>query len=287
MRRGFVEQCESTRGKFSPSGLSDVYDGSIWNDFLTVNGVPFLTECHNYGILLNVHWLQPTEYSVGVIYLVILNLPRSIRYKCENVIIYGVIPGPCEPSLTINSYLLSLVTELNELWVGVQMKYAGSDSTVTFRYALLGVACDLPAARKCCGFLGYSANLGCSRCFQSFSRGFGNRNYYADFNRDRWELRTNARHRSDVVKVLKCTSKIEQVKKESRLGCRYSVLLELPYFCPIEMLLIDPMHNLFLGTAKRFVRDIWISRNILDMSALAEIEGRLLYPQDLEGCLPQ
>ena len=35
------------------------------------------------------------------------------------------------------------------------------------------------------------------------------------------------------------------------------------------------MHNLFLGTAKRFVRDIWISRNILDMSALAEIEGRL------------
>ena len=74
MRRGFVEQCESTRGKFSPSGLSDVYDGSIWNDFLTVNGVPFLTECHNYGILLNVDWLQPykhTVYSVGVIYLVI------------------------------------------------------------------------------------------------------------------------------------------------------------------------------------------------------------------------
>ena len=173
MRRGFVEQCESTRGKFLPLVFQMYNDGSIWNDFLTVNGVPFLTECHNYGILLNVHWLQPTEYSVGVIYLVILNLPRSIRYKCENVIIYGVIPGPCEPSLTINSYLLSLVTELNELWVGVQMKYAGSDSTVTFRYALLGVACDLPAARKCCGFLSYSTNLGCSQCF---SRGFGNRN---------------------------------------------------------------------------------------------------------------
>ena len=171
MRRGFVE---STRGKFSPSGLSDVYDGSIWNDFLTVNGVPFLTECHNYGILLNVDWLQPykhTEYSVGVIYLVILNLPRSIRYKREIVILYGDIPGPCKPSLTINSYLLPLVTELNGLWVGVQMKYAGSDSTVTFGCALLGVACDLPAARKCCGFLSYSANLGCSRCFQSFSRG--------------------------------------------------------------------------------------------------------------------
>ena len=75
------------------SGLSDVYDGSIWNDFLTVNGVPFLTECHNYGILLNVDWLQPykhTEHSVGVIYLVILNLPRSIRYKREIVIYMGI-----------------------------------------------------------------------------------------------------------------------------------------------------------------------------------------------------
>ena len=68
----------------------------------------------------------------------------------------------------------------------------------------------------------------------------------------------------------------QKLKKESRLQCRYSILLELPYFRPIEMLLIDPMQNLFLGPAKRFVRDIlWISRNILHMSALAEIEGRL------------
>jgi hypothetical protein len=190
------------------------------------------------------------EYSVGVIYLVILNLPRSIRYKRENVILYGVIPGPCEPSLTINTYLLPLVTELQELWQGVPFKYAGSDTTGNFRCSLLGVACDLPAARKCCGFLSYSANLGCSQCFQKFSRGFGNRNHYSDFNKEKWELRTNACHRSDVVKTLKCSSKTEQRKEESRLGCRYSVLLELPYFHPIEMLLIDPMHNLFLGTTK-------------------------------------
>ena len=278
MQRGFVEQCESTRAQFSASGLSDVYDGSIWKDFLTVDDVPFLTERHNYGILLNVDWLQPykhIEYSVGVIYLFFFNVPRSIRYKRENVILFGVIPGPCEPSLTINSYLLPLVTELNELWEGVQLKHAGSDIPAKFRCTLLGVACDLPAARKCCGFLSYSANLGCSRCFQKFSRGFGNRNNYADFNRQSWELRTNARHRSDVVKVLKCTSKTEQTKKESNLGCRYSVLLELSYFRPIEMLLVDPMHNLFLGPAKHFARDIWIGRNILDMNALTKIETRL------------
>ena len=52
-----------------------------------------------------------------------------------------------------------------------------------------------------------------------------------------------------MIKVIKSASKTEKAKEESRLGCQYSVLLELPNFRPIEMLLIDPMHNLFLGTA--------------------------------------
>ena len=69
--------------------------------------------------------------------------------------------------------------------------------------------------------------------------------------------------------------KTEQAKEESRLGYRYSVLLNLPYFRPIEMLPIDPMHNLFLGTAKHFARDLWIGRNILTHEALSIIEVRL------------
>lgn len=88
-------------------------------------------------------------------------------------------------------------------------------------------------------------------------------------------MRDNSRHRSDVDKVLKCTTKTQRERKESELDCRFSSLLDLPYFRPIEMLLIDPMHNLFLGTAKHFARDIWIGRNILDASAIAKIETRL------------
>lgn len=104
-----MQQWESTRKAFATTGLSDVYDGSICKDFLIKDHSPFLSECNSYGLLLNIDWLQPykhTEYSVGVIYLVILNLPRSIRFKRENVILMGVIPGPCEPSLSVNSYPL-------------------------------------------------------------------------------------------------------------------------------------------------------------------------------------
>ena len=41
------------------------------------------------------------------------------------------------------------------------------------------------------------------------------------------------------------------------------------------MLLIDPMHNLFLGTAKHVARDLWIGKSILSSSAIRLIENRL------------
>ena len=53
-------------------------------------------------------------YSVGVIYGV-LNLPRNIRYKCENVILIDVISEPEEPKRDIYSFLEPMVNELLDL----------------------------------------------------------------------------------------------------------------------------------------------------------------------------
>lgn len=49
---------------------------------------------------------------MGVIYLVVLNLPREERFKDENMICVGLIPGPKEPKININAYLEPLVDEL-------------------------------------------------------------------------------------------------------------------------------------------------------------------------------
>ena len=54
-------------------------------------------------------------------YLTIMNLPRTIRFKQENVILIGLIPGPKEPEGDINDYHSPLVTELLQLWEGVEM----------------------------------------------------------------------------------------------------------------------------------------------------------------------
>ena len=60
-------------------------------------GFPFLSEPGNYALMLNMDFFQPykhIQYSVGAIYVTILNLPRAIRIKPENVVLIGLIPGP-------------------------------------------------------------------------------------------------------------------------------------------------------------------------------------------------
>ena len=94
------------------SVMADIYDGTIWQSFQNFEGQDFLSNKYCFGLMLNVDWFNPfkhVEYSVGAMYLAILNFPRHLRYKKENMILIGIIPGPREPSLHMNSYLEPVV----------------------------------------------------------------------------------------------------------------------------------------------------------------------------------
>ena len=149
-----------------------------------------------------------------------------------------------------------LVEEFLTFWSGIKLRICSSPGVVReeiVKCALLCVSCDLPAARKACGFLSFSAQLGCSRCLKM---------YYSGFDRSQWEPRTDSKHRENVTKLKKCRSKAARNRKESKFGCRYSSLLDLGYFSPTRFLVIDPMHNLFLGTGRRIIA-LWIQQNLL------------------------
>ena len=241
------------------------------------NSIPFLSERYNIGLMLNIDWFQPFKhrtYSIGVMYFVVMNLPRHLRFKRENVVLAGLIPGPSEPKGSINSYLTPHVSELLSLWSGVTFTLP-NNSTRVIRCALLCVACDLPAGRKVCVFFCYVANLGCSRCYCNFGTGVFGKQNYSGFNRDTWVYRSNLKHREDVQLTLQCTSKSRCQQKESELGCRYSCLLQLPYFDPVKMMIVDPMHNLYIGTTKTILHAVWIKRGILDKSSLVTIDERI------------
>lgn len=74
-----------------PDIMRNVYDGRGWKKCLSYNGIPFLSDKRGVGLMMNIDLLQPfknkNDYSVGVIYFVLLNLPRNVRFKSENVII--------------------------------------------------------------------------------------------------------------------------------------------------------------------------------------------------------
>lgn len=123
--------------------------------------------------MLNVDWFRPfkhSQYSAGIVYLVIQNLPRSMRFKPENILFVSCIPGPKEPKSTINSYLQPLCDELIRLWKGIWMKSPDVLlGYVHIRVALVYISCDLPAMRKVCGFYSYSAKQVCSKCLKTFT----------------------------------------------------------------------------------------------------------------------
>ena len=80
----------------------------------------------NYGFMLNFDFFQPIkhrkDYSVGVFYLVLLNLPRSQRFKWENVNVIGIIPSMDGEPKNLNDFLHPSVEELQYLWKGIQLE---------------------------------------------------------------------------------------------------------------------------------------------------------------------
>ena len=278
---GFVDECEKWRKRaldVSPGIMGDVYDGRIWKQFSGDEHKRFLQYPGNFLLLMNMDFFQPfthTTYSVGVIYCVIMNLPRELRYKVENMIVVSIIPGPHEPKLNINSFLNPLVEELQDLYNGVVLPC--STGILKERHVKACIAClaaDIPASRKICGFLGHNARLGCNKCYKEFlgeNSSFEDRPNYGGFNREVWEPRTNSKHRESCEEIKAATNKTQLQKLESSHGVRYSSLLKLTYFDPVKFVIIDPMHNLMLGTSKHML-SVWISEGILNESKLKIIE---------------
>ena len=63
--------------------VTDASDGRLWKEWLVKDGTPFLEVPGNLLLMLNIDWFKPfvhTQYNVGVIYLVIQNLPRTVQF---------------------------------------------------------------------------------------------------------------------------------------------------------------------------------------------------------------
>ena len=288
LRPGFEAKIEEWRTRTRvENSFFDVFDGDIWHQFPTRNGSPFVDQHRSLLLTMNIDWFGPftnSTYSVGAIYLTINNLPRSERFKTENVILVGVMPGPREARTSdINNYLRPLVDELLEWYDGKIIRTNAHPHGTHVRLALLLNACDIPAARKTSGFTSHASLCACHKCARQFAVFPGTTNIdYSGFDVESWELRTWDANRVYAEQWRNADTMAARRELERQNGTRWSELHRLEYFDPVRCTIIDPMHNLFLGTAKRMVT-VWLNNNFItdnDLKQMQILADGIVLPPD-------
>ena len=209
-----------------------------------------------------------------------LNLPPEVRYKRENIYLAGVLPGPKAPSLQeVNHYIAPLVPELLQLWEhGITYtRTALHPQGRIARGLLVPVVADLGAVRKTTGHGSHSSTYFCSFCQLKKS----------DINQidpTRWPRRDCKEFRRLAKAWYLARSARERERLFKANGVRYSVLLELPYWKPTRYVVLDTMHNLFLGLFQRHCRRVF-GMNIAVDEGTSQIEETEVSGDDLTGAI--
>ena len=90
-----------------------------------------------------------------------------------------------------------------------------------------------------------------------------------------WPSRDLKKHKDTCTKLKACKTLARKHAFEVQTGIKYSILVELEYFDPIRFTIVDPMHNLFLGTAKTVLKQIWIKRGIIQETNFPVLQTRV------------
>ena len=272
-RSGFEEKMDgawaSSTNNLTPcKEMKDIFDGEILRNFKGFDGQHFSNgDEGRYVFSLCVDYFNPLgnkqagkKKSIGLISLVCLNLPPDMRYKPENMFLFGIIPGPNEPPLTcLNHYLRILVDMLLEFWfTGIRFSrtcayYYGR----VVRCALICVVSDLPAARKVGGFASIHHTQMCAMCHCTRRQQDSLNDSFATLG----TRRTNEEIRNSAQLYLDAADEKERNETVHNSGIRWSELFRLPYFDTSCFVVIDAMHNLFLGLVQEHFDILGIKLN--------------------------
>ncbi|OAD70570.1 hypothetical protein PHYBLDRAFT_102252, partial [Phycomyces blakesleeanus NRRL 1555(-)] len=177
------------------------------------------------------------------------NLPHNERYKPENTLLVGLMPGPKEPkSKEINHYLWPMVDDLIRLHEGLAIPTFECPSGVRVHATLMMVACDIPAARKTSGFTSHNSTCAYYKCNRHFPHLENSVNVdFRGFDFSRWVLRDSVENRLHAEEWESASTPSERHRLEIKNGVQWSQLHRLGYLNLVRGTIIDPMHNLFLG----------------------------------------
>ena len=155
----------------------------------------------------------------------------------------------------INTFLTPLVNDLLSLWEGkIFVDFKGKQ--IKSKSLLFCVSADLPASRKVIQFKSHKCLKGCDKCEyvakrQPGTKGASGKMSYATKEKpNRPPLRTKESVFKDAMRFKNAKRKKEANSISKSTGVKYSELLRLPYFDPVRMVVLDPMHSFLLGLVR-------------------------------------
>jgi hypothetical protein len=263
-RPGIEEMIDSPRSTANTEDdpYFDIWDAPEFKKF-QLNGRPFREASEDEGryiFSLAVDGFNPfyakeakaTVSSTGI-YMVMMNLPPSHRYRPENMYLVGIVPGPSKPSIEeMNHSLALLVDDLEIFWdPGVFLTRTAKYKTGrSVKAVLIPLVCDMLAARQVAGFGSATSEFFCTCCKLRIQD-------IENINKASWPKRDWEEHKVHAAAWKAATSPEERENLFKQHGIRWSELLRLPYWNAILFTVIDSMHVLYLGLFQTHCRQVW------------------------------
>jgi hypothetical protein len=113
--------------------------------------------CFSSCWLVEKGWSEVIDIGADTLGMMItnFNLPPSIRFKKENLLRLGFVPGPSEPS-DLTSFLPPFIDELHLLCKGISCYDGWRKEPFILHGACVTVCGDQPAVSKIMGLTGYN-----------------------------------------------------------------------------------------------------------------------------------
>ena len=105
---------------------------------------------------------KSSKMNIWPLYLIINELPYSLRIKKENSIIAGIWFGQSKPE--VNLFMSVFEKELEKLYNGIDVQVPNLEYPLKVRGPLISGTCDLPAKALFLNMHQFNGKYGCMNC---------------------------------------------------------------------------------------------------------------------------
>ncbi|KAJ4487060.1 hypothetical protein C8J55DRAFT_594498 [Lentinula edodes] len=259
LNRPSIEKCLyktfiKTQNPAPQERMYDIQDSPFW-DSIRHN----LNSPHDLIFSVYVDWFNPLgnkqagkQISCGAIVLYCLNLPLEIRFRPENIFVVGMMPGPHGPTVgTIHHILHHYCNSIMEFDLpGKSMPTSSYPEGARVSARVYPNIADLLGSKKFTGFGSPSATYFCTWCTLS-------KEQVESLDYDSWQLRdgNTVKAQAQAWKNAVTISEKENLFKQNSI--RWIPQHDIPYFDPVQHVVLGMMHNTLEGHLEFHLRELW------------------------------